>query len=126
MLSESKVFSSFSVNNQEDAKKFYQQTLGLDVSEVPDMEGLLNLNISGTQILIYSKPDHVPATFTIMNFIVNNVETTVKALHQRGIRFEIYDEPEFKTDSHGIFQGIGPKIAWFKDPAGNILSIIES
>ncbi|MGE5821154.1 MAG: VOC family protein [Nitrososphaerota archaeon] len=118
-----KAFSSFSVNDLEKAKKFYGQTLGLGVSE--SEEGI-NLQIKGgNDVFIYPKPDHVPATFTVLNFIVDDVDRTVDELTKLGIRFQIYDKGELKTDDKGIFQG-KPKIAWFKDPAGNFLSILEN
>ena len=102
---------------------FYGRTLGLDVSESHD---LLELHLPGdTKVLIYPKPNHVPATFTILNFPVANVERAVDELTRRGIRFETYNEPNLKTDERGIFRDGGPVIAWFKDPAGNILSILE-
>jgi predicted enzyme related to lactoylglutathione lyase len=118
-----KAFSSFSVNDLEEAKKFYGQTLGLEVSE--SEEGL-NLQIKGgNDVFIYPKPDHVPATFTVLNFVVDNVDRTADELSKLGIRFQIYNNGELKTDDKGIFQG-KPKIAWFKDPAGNFLSILEN
>ncbi len=126
MLKESKAFSGFSVNNITEAKNFYEQVLGLEVTEVPEMQGILNLQItSGGHILIYPKPNHTPATFTILNFPVSNIEEAVEELNKRGVRFEIYKEENLKTDEKGIFRGGGPKIAWFKDPAGNILSVLE-
>lgn len=126
MLKESKAFSGFSVDNVQAAKDFYGQVLGLEVSEVPEMQGILNLHLSGgTKILIYPKPNHTPATFTILNFPVSNLEETVEQLTKRGVRFEIYKEGPLKTDEKGIFHGGGPKIAWFKDPAGNFLSVIH-
>lgn len=118
-----KAFSSFSVNDLEEAKKFYGQTLGLEVSE--SEEGL-NLQIKGgNDVFIYPKPDHVPATFTVLNFIVDDVDRTVDELTKLGIRFQIYNKGDLKTDDKGIFQG-KPKIAWFKDPAGNFLSVLEN
>lgn len=123
MFENTKAFSGFSVNDIQKAKAFYSQTLGLEVSE---MNGLLNLHLAGgTQILIYPKPNHIPATFTILNFPVDNIELTVDELTRRGVRFESYNEQELKTDEKGIFRGEGPLIAWFKDPAGNILSMLE-
>lgn len=124
MLNGSNAFSGFSVNNADVAAKFYKK-LGLNVVNVPDMSGLLNMNINGRKILIYEKPDHIPATYTILNFPVDNVEKTVDELSKQGIQFEIYNHPDFSTDEKGVFHGGGPRIAWFKDPAGNILSIIE-
>lgn len=118
-----KAFSSFSVNDLEEAKKFYGQTLGLGVSE--SKEGL-NLQIKGgNDVFIYPKPDHTPATFTVLNFVVDDVDRTVDELTKLGIRFQIYNKGQLKTDDKGIFQG-KPKIAWFKDPAGNFLSILEN
>jgi len=122
MLTDSKAFSGFSVNDIAKAKEFYGGTLGLKVSE---SKGLLNLHISGGgKILIYPKPNHAPATFTVLNFPVANIEEAVKELTKRGVRFERY-EGDIKTDEKGIFRGGGPLIAWFKDPAGNILSVLE-
>jgi catechol 2,3-dioxygenase-like lactoylglutathione lyase family enzyme len=123
MLKESKAFSGFSVDDTQKAKDFYGRTLGLEVSELGD---LLNLHLGGgANVIIYPKPNHTPATFTILNFPVDNVDKAVDELTKRGVRFEIYNEPNLKTDQRGIFRGEGPVIAWFKDPAGNILSILE-
>lgn len=124
MFKDTKAFSGFSVNDVQKAKEFYSQTLGLDVSEA---NGLLELHIAGgTNILIYPKENHTPATFTILNFPVANVEQAVDELTQRGVQFESYNEGDLVTDDKGIFHGGGPKIAWFKDPAGNILSVLEA
>jgi len=123
MFKNTKAFSGFSVNDIQKAKEFYGETLGLTVSEA---NGLLTLNIAGgTKILVYPKPNHAPATFTILNFPVDQIDAAVSRLKERGVRFERYDQPGFKTDDNGIFRGGGPLIAWFKDPAGNILSVIE-
>jgi catechol 2,3-dioxygenase-like lactoylglutathione lyase family enzyme len=123
MLKDTKAFSGFSVNDVQKAKEFYGQTLGLDVSE---SHGLLELHIAGgTNILMYPKENHTPATFTILNFPVDNIEQTVDDLARRGVHFESYNEGDLVTDEKGIFRGGGPKIAWFKDPAGNILSVLE-
>ncbi|HSR17558.1 MAG TPA: VOC family protein [Ignavibacteriaceae bacterium] len=125
MFSESKAFSSFSVNDLKKAKEFYSKTLGLKVSEIPEMNGFINLRLAGdNNVMLYSKPNHVPATFTVLNFPVDDVEKAVDELTKQGVRFEKY-EGEIKTDAKGIFRGEGTKIAWFKDPAGNILSVIE-
>jgi predicted enzyme related to lactoylglutathione lyase len=125
MFRDTHAFSGFSVNDVQKAKKFYGQTLGLEVSEVPEMDDMLELHIGGdAKVLIYPKPDHRPATFTILNFPVDNIEKAVDDLAKRGVRFEHY-EGEIKTDEKGIFRGGGPLIAWFKDPAGNILSVLE-
>ena len=123
MLEKSKAFSGFSANDIQRAKEFYGRTLGLEVSE---SQGLLNLHLAGgTTVLIYPKPNHVPATFTVLNFPVDSVDKAVDELTKRGVRFQIYNEPDLKTDERGIFRGGGPIIAWFKDPAGNILSVLE-
>ena len=123
MLEKSKAFSGFAANDIQRAKEFYGRTLGLDVSE---SHGLLNLHLAGgTTVLIYPKPNHVPATFTVLNFPVDSVDKAVDELTKRGVRFQIYSEPDLKTDERGIFRGGGPVIAWFKDPAGNILSVLE-
>ncbi|HEX9656737.1 MAG TPA: VOC family protein [Bacteroidota bacterium] len=127
MFKNTKAFSGFSVNDTQKARAFYGQTLGLDVSEDPAMKGLLHLRLAGGgEIMIYPKPDHTPATFTILNFPVDNVEKAVDELTRRGVRFERYDRANLKTDEKGIFHGGGPKIAWFTDPAGNILSVLEA
>jgi len=124
MLGDSKAFSGFSANDIEIAKEFYGRTLGLKVSET---NGLLTLHLAGgSNVLIYPKPNHTPATFTVLNFPVDDVDQAVDELAKRGVRFEIYDLPDLKTDKKGIMRGNGPTIAWFKDPAGNILSVIET
>jgi catechol 2,3-dioxygenase-like lactoylglutathione lyase family enzyme len=124
MLKESKAFSGFSANDIAKAKDFYGQTLGLEVSED---HGLLTLHLAGGhKVLVYPKPNHVPATFTVLNFPVKNVDQAVDELKKRGVRFEIYNLPDLKTDEKGIMRGKGPTIAWFKDPAGNILSVLEA
>ena len=122
MLSKTKPFSSFSVNDLEEAKQFYGETLGIEVEL--KLEGL-ELHFSNNIIFIYPKEDHVPATFTVLNFPVKDIDKAVDELTKRGIRFEKYEEGELNTDDRGIFRGDGPTIAWFKDPAGNFLSLIE-
>jgi catechol 2,3-dioxygenase-like lactoylglutathione lyase family enzyme len=116
-------FSSFSVSDLREAERFYGQTLGLDVSRPMDQ---LQLNLrGGGRVFIYQKSDHVPADFTVLNFVVGNVEEAVGALTERGVRFEIYHRADLVTDERGILRGPGPRIAWFKDPAGNVLSVLE-
>src|ERR1043165_4296216 len=111
MLKNTKAFSGFSVNDIPKAKRFYGETLGLSVSET---NGMLTLHIAGgTNILVYPKPNHIPATFTILNFPVDDVEKAVDELTRRGVRFEIYDYPDLKTDEKGISRGQGSDIAWF-------------
>ncbi len=123
MLKESKAFSGFSVNDIQKAKDFYGRTLGLQVSE---SHGLLTLQLAGgNKVIIYPKVNHAPATFTVLNFPVENVDESLDELAKRGVRFEIYDKSDIKTDEKGIMRGNGPTIAWFKDPAGNVLSVIE-
>jgi predicted enzyme related to lactoylglutathione lyase len=124
MLQKSKAFSGFSVPDISAAKQFYGQTLGLEVTEA---NGMLTLHLgSGAKVLVYPKPNHAPASFTILNFPVDDVERTVRALKERGVRFQIYREGPYQTDDQGIFRGEGPTIAWFTDPAGNILSVLEA
>ena len=124
MLKTSKAFSGFSVNDIPKARQFYGETLGLEVKED---EGMLVLHLaSGARVILYPKENHTPASFTILNFPVDNVERIVRALRERGVRFEIYRDGPYKTDEQGIFRGEGPTIAWFTDPAGNILSVLEA
>jgi predicted enzyme related to lactoylglutathione lyase len=123
MFKNTKAFSGFSVDYLRKAKAFYGQTLGLEVSEIP--EGLELHIANGAGIFIYPKPNHTPATFTILNFPVDDMEQAVNELAKRGVRFEHYEEGDLKTDKKGIARGPGPNIAWFKDPAGNILSLLE-
>ncbi|WP_086563786.1 VOC family protein [Streptomyces africanus] len=121
MFGTTKAFSGFSVNDIEAARTFYGDTLGLRVSEE---HGILTLHIAGDRdILVYPKKDHTPATFTILNFPVDDIEAAVDELSRRGVRFERYDH--LKTDDKGIFRGGGPLIAWFTDPAGNVLSVLQ-
>jgi predicted enzyme related to lactoylglutathione lyase len=126
MFKNTKAFSGFSVNDLQKAKEFYGQTLGVEVSETP--EGLALKIAGGGQVFIYPKPNHEPATFTILNFPVDDIDEAVDELAKLGVRFEKY-EGEMKTDEKGIFRGAdsghGPNIAWFKDPAGNILSVLQ-
>jgi catechol 2,3-dioxygenase-like lactoylglutathione lyase family enzyme len=119
-----KAFPSFSVDDLEKAKEFYGNTLGIDISE--SKEGLSLYPKSSNEIFIYPKTDHTPATFTVLNFPVDDVEQAVIDLTKLGVRFQIYNKGELKTDEKGIFHGEGPKIAWFKDPAGNFLSVLET
>lgn len=123
MLAHSKAFGGFSVNDIPRAKAFYKDTLGLKVRDNP--MGILELHLEGNNpLMIYPKEDHVPATFTVLNFPVENVEKTVDWLIGKGIVFEQY--PTFGTDKKGISRtGDGPEIAWFKDPFGNILSVLN-
>ncbi len=124
MFKNNRAFSGFAVSDIAKAKEFYIQILGLEVTET---NGMLELQIAnGSKVIVYPKPNHIPATFTILNFPVSDVEQAVNELSKAGVQFEIYNETNFKTDARGIFSAQGPKIAWFKDPAGNIMSVIES
>jgi catechol 2,3-dioxygenase-like lactoylglutathione lyase family enzyme len=123
VFKDSDAFSGFAVDDLARAKEFYGETLGLEVS-VANEELELRLG-NGAKVLVYPKPDHVPATFTILNFQADDVEKAVDELTKRGVRFEMYNEGDPKTDERGIYRGPGPKIAWFTDPAGNILSVLE-
>ncbi len=124
MLGESKAFSGFAADDIQKAKDFYGRTIGLKVSE---SNGPLTLHLAGgNDVFIYPKPNHVPATFTVLNFPVDDVDLAVEELTKRGVRFEIYNLPDIKTDKKGIMRGNGPTIAWFKDPAGNILSVLQT
>jgi len=122
MFKDAKAFSGFSVNDVPRAKRFYGETLGLDVSEA---NGMLELHLGGGgDVLVYPKDNHTPATFTVLNFPVEDIEQAVDQLTAAGVRFEHY-EGDLQTDAKGIFRGAGPTIAWFTDPAGNILSVLE-
>ena len=116
-------FSSFSVNDLKQARDFYAEVLGLDVTEKP--EGL-ELETSDATIFLYPKPNHTPASFTVLNFQVDDIEETIDELKSMGVNLEHYNLPDLKTDERGIFSAPGHRIAWFKDPAGNILSVIEN
>lgn len=127
MFQNSKAFSGFSVNDIQKAKAFYGETLGLDVRE----EGNMGLTIhiaGGNFIFVYPKENHQPATFTILNFPVDDIDKAVENLKARGVKFEHYDG-EIQTDEKGIMRGrasgMGPDIAWFKDPADNVLSVLQ-
>jgi len=118
-----KAFSGFAVDDVPRAREFYGETLGVKVSEENDM---LTLHLgSGGDVLVYAKPDHTPATFTVLNFPVEDIDAAVDALAERGVSFERYPGMEEGTDDRGIWRGGGPNIAWFTDPAGNVLSVLE-
>jgi predicted enzyme related to lactoylglutathione lyase len=123
MLKNSPFYAGFAVDDSSKAKEFYEQTLGVEVIDVGN--GLLALRAgNGYAVLIYPKEGHVPAAHTIVNFPVDDIEAAVDELREAGVEFERYDEGPIKTNEKGIAMA-GPKIAWFKDPAGNILSVIE-
>lgn len=121
MFTDTKAFSGFAVPDLAAARRFYGETLGLKVAE--EEQGMLVLHLAGGyDVLVYPKPDHVPATFTILNFLVDDIDAAVDALLERGVQFERYDA--FAADEKGIVRD-KPQVAWFTDPAGNILSVIQ-
>ena len=126
MFKNTPAFSGFSIDDVDAALKFYGDTLGLSVSK--NEQGLDITLGNGGKVFLYPKPNHVPATFTVLNF-VDDIDETVEELMQKGIMLENYDRGEMKADEKGIYRsqssGMGPDIAWFKDPAGNILSVIQ-
>jgi catechol 2,3-dioxygenase-like lactoylglutathione lyase family enzyme len=125
MLTDAKAFSGFAVDDLQKAKAFYEGTLGLKTTVLDEENGLLTLHLAGGRdTLVYAKPDFVPATYTILNFEVDDVDRVVDELTSRGVEFERYDD--FDQDEKGIARGPGPSIAWFTDPAGNILSVLQN
>jgi catechol 2,3-dioxygenase-like lactoylglutathione lyase family enzyme len=123
VLADSPAFSGFSVDDLDRARRFYEGTLGLRLTDEA-MPGVARLHLGGAaHVLVYAKPDHTPATFTVLNFPVPDVEKAVDELADRGVEFLRYDNPP--TDDKGIMRAGGPLIAWFTDPAGNVLSVIE-
>jgi catechol 2,3-dioxygenase-like lactoylglutathione lyase family enzyme len=124
MLDGSRTFNGFAVDDAATARDFYGQTLGLEVATLDEENGLLELRHGDDRnTLIYQKSDFVPATYTILNFAVDDIDAAVDDLSTRGIRFDRYEG--FDQDEKGIARGNGPNIAWFKDPAGNVLSVLE-
>jgi catechol 2,3-dioxygenase-like lactoylglutathione lyase family enzyme len=122
MFKDTKAFSGFSVDDIPKAQEFYGGTLGLEVTEE---YGMLTLHVAGDRpILVYPKGNHEPATYTILNFPVDDIDKAVDELTAAGVRFERY-EGEYATNEKGVMRGQGPPIAWFKDPAGNILSVLQ-
>jgi catechol 2,3-dioxygenase-like lactoylglutathione lyase family enzyme len=123
VLADSKAFSGFAVDDLAKARKFYGETLGLRTSVLDEENGLMSLHLAGDRdTLVYQKPEFRPADYTILNFAVDDIDHTVDELAARGVRFERYDG--FEQDDKGISRG-RPLIAWFKDPAGNVLSLLE-
>ncbi len=121
MFANTKAFSGFAVDDLQKAREFYGETLGLKTTEE---HGLMTLHIAGDRdTLVYQKPDHVPATYTILNFPVDDIEKAIDDLAAHGVRLEIYEGME--QDEKGILRSGGPYIAWFKDPAGNVLSVLQ-
>jgi len=124
MFANTKATNSFAVDDVEKAREFYGETLGLEMSVLSEEFGVTSLHLAGDRdTLVYGKPDFTPATYTILNFEVDDVEGAVDELSSRGVRFERYDG--FDQDEKGIARGPGPAIAWFKDPAGNVLAVLQ-
>ena len=124
MFTNTKAYSGFAVDDLQKAQEFYGATLGLKTTVLDEENGLLSLELAGDRpTLVYRKPDFTPATYTILNFPVDDIDEAVDGLAARGVRFERYDA--FEQDEKGISRGNGPQIAWFKDPAGNLLSVLQ-
>jgi predicted enzyme related to lactoylglutathione lyase len=124
MFANTKATNGFAVNDIEAAKRFYGETLGIGIAELSEEFGLISLQLAGGRdTLVYRKDDFVPATYTVLNFEVDDVDAAVDELGSKGVAFERYDE--FDQDEKGIARGPGPSIAWFRDPAGNILSVLQ-
>jgi catechol 2,3-dioxygenase-like lactoylglutathione lyase family enzyme len=124
MFANTKAFSGFAVDDLEKAREFYGETLGLKTSVLDEENGLMVLHLAGDRdTFVYQKPDYTPATYTILNFPVDDIDKAVDELAARGVRFERYDG--FEQDEKGISRGQGPNIGWFKDPAGNVLSVLQ-
>ena len=127
ILTKAPVFASFAVKDLEPARQFYGRTLGLDVRDDKEM-GILEIHAPDkSHVLVYPKPDHQPANFTVLNLQVRDIDEAVDALTSVGIKFERYDTADIKTDAKGVARGDkqGPSIAWFRDPSGNIVSVME-
>src|SRR4051812_8078579 len=126
MFKNTKAFCGFAVRDLEQAKKFYGQVLGLEITDEDDKSQGFTLKFGdGGKAFVYGKPNHVPATFTILNFLVDDVARTVAALRERGVKFEKYTEGPFKTNEQGIANCDGQNVAWFTDPSGNIAAVLE-
>ncbi len=124
MFENTKATNGFAVDDLDAAKRFYGETLGVKYTVLSEEFGLISLNLAdGRDTLVYRKPDFVPATYTILNFEVDDIDATVEGLAERGVGFERYEEME--QDEKGVARGPGPSVAWFKDPAGNILSVLQ-
>ena len=123
MLGNAKATSGFAVPDTDEAKRFYGETLGVETEVLDEENGIMALKLTGGDVLLYRKPDFEPATYTILNFEVDDIDAAVEGLTSRGIEFERYEG--FEQDEKGVARGPGPPIAWFKDPAGNILSVIQ-
>lgn len=128
MFRNTQAFSSFAVNDLDDAEKFYGDSLGIKIDQSEDSEFFnLLINDGQTSIMVYAKPEHEPASYTIINFLVQNIEKTVTQLEAANVDLEFYDKPQMKQDERGIFRDndLGMAMAWFCDPSGNIISAVE-
>jgi predicted enzyme related to lactoylglutathione lyase len=124
MFENAKAFHGFAVDDIDKARDFYEETLGVKTKVLDEQNGLMSLELGGEgDTFVYRKPDFTPATYTILNFAVDDIDAAVDALSERGVGFERYED--FEQDEKGIARGPGPQIAWFKDPAGNILSVLQ-
>ena len=126
MLANSKAFSGFAVSDLDQARQFYGETLGLEVEVLDPEHGLLSLHLAGgLDVLAYLSPEMTPPSYTILNFEVDDIDVAVDGLGARGVSFEQYGSPELQQDEKGVMREGGPLIAWFKDPAGNTLSVLQ-
>ncbi|MET0934152.1 MAG: VOC family protein [Mycetocola sp.] len=124
MFTPVQAFSSFSVDDTEAARSFYSDKLGLTVTD--EEMGLIRITLpGGAGVWVYPKPNHTPASFTIIHLVVPDVDAAVDALNEKGVQTKIYDDPDLPTDDRGVMRGNGPTIAWFRDPAENVLAVIE-
>jgi predicted enzyme related to lactoylglutathione lyase len=124
MFKHTRTFSSFSASDLNAVQTFYSQVLGLQVTK--GEMGVLSLHLdNGYEVMIYPKPNHTPATFTVLNLVVEDIDSAVADLKAKGVKFEMYDMPDLKTDENGIMRDGGPLIAWFKDPSENIISVLQ-
>jgi predicted enzyme related to lactoylglutathione lyase len=124
MLGNSKAFSGFAVDDLQSARQFYEETLGVETKVLDEENGVMELDLPGDpNPIVYVKPDYVPATFTVLNFPVDDIDAAVDGLAGRGVSFERYDG--FPQDEKGVMREGGPLVAWFKDPAGNIFSVMQ-
>lgn len=124
MFANTKAYSGFAVDDLQQARDFYGETLGLSLSVLDEEHGLLSLHLAGDRdTLVYRSPGFTPASYTILNFPVEDIDSAVEELTKRGAHFERYEN--FEQDEKGVFRGGGPYIAWFKDPAGNVLSVLQ-
>lgn len=125
MFADTKAYSSFAVDDLGKAREFYSDTLGVKTTVLDESMGLMTLHLSGDRdTFVYAKPDYTPATYTVLNFQVADVEATVDELVGRGVTMQRYEG--FEQDDKGIARGMGPTIAWFEDPAGNIIAVMEA